>query len=142
MAHSRGGLAPCQRWAEITYRASTAGSLVRWTDTQRSCPMGGKQLTAPTVRSRKGSGIPLVMLTAYDAPGACMAHEAGVDMILVGDSLAMVVLGYDDTLQVTVADLAHHTAAVTRGLASSVAEGPRPLLVSDLPWLSYHLSTE
>jgi len=71
-----------------------------------------------------------------------MAHEAGVDMILVGDSLAMVVLGYDDTLQVTVADLAHHTAAVTRGLASSVAEGPRPLLVSDLPWLSYHLSTE
>src|SRR3954471_11162030 len=110
---------------------------------KRSCPMGGKQLTAPTVRSRKGSGIPLVMLTAYDAPGARMAHEAGVDMILVGDSLAMVVLGYDDTLQVTVADLAHHTAAVTRGLASSAPEkaSPKPFVVADLPWMSYHTTT-
>src|SRR3954454_22539885 len=135
MAHSRGGLAPCERGAQITYPASTAGSLVRCTDTQRSCRMGGKQLTAPTVRSRKGSGIPLVMLTAYDAPGACMAHEAGVDMILVGDSLAMVVLGYDDTLQVTVADLAHHTAAVTRAK-------PSALIVGDLPWLSYHVSVD
>src|ERR1700749_857111 len=133
MTQSRGRLPPCQGWGGITYRASTAGSLVRWTETQRSCPMGGKQLTAPTVRSRKGSGIPMVMVTAYDAPGARMAHEAGVDMILVGDSLAMVVLGYDDTLQVTMADLAHHTAAAARGLASSVGEAPRPLLVADLP---------
>ena len=54
------------------------------------------------------------MVTAYDAPGARMADEAGVDLILVGDSLAMVVLGYDDTLQVTVDDMAHHTAAVAR----------------------------
>ena len=62
-------------------------------------------VTAPAVRSRKGSGEPLVMVTAYDAPGARIADCAGVDMILVGDSLAMVVLGYDDTLQVTVDDM-------------------------------------
>jgi 3-methyl-2-oxobutanoate hydroxymethyltransferase len=75
------------------------------------------------------------MVTAYDAPGARMADEAGVDVILVGDSLAMVVLGYDDTLQVTVADMAHHTAAVARAQ-------PAPLVVADLPWMSYHVSVE
>ncbi len=91
-------------------------------------------LTAPGVRARKGSE-PLVMVTAYDAPGARMVDEAGVDMILVGDSLAMVVLGYDSTLQVTVEDMAHHTAAVARAK-------PSALVVGDLPWLSYHLSTE
>src|SRR5689334_4537229 len=102
-------------------------------------------ITAPAVRARKvrtGSD-PLVMVTAYDAPGARMADEAGVDMILVGDSVAMVVLGYDDTLQVTVADLAHHTAAVARGLATSAPdrEAPKPMVVADLPWLSYHTTT-
>ena len=97
----------------------------------------GKKVTAPSVRASKvrlGSD-PLVMVTAYDAPGARMADEAGVDMILVGDSLAMVVLGYDDTLQVTVADMAHHTAAVARAK-------PAALVVGDLPWLSYHVSTD
>src|SRR3546814_14161204 len=76
----------------------------------------------------------LVMVTAYDAPGARMADEAGVDMILVGDSVAMVVLGYDDTLQVSVADLAHHTGAVARGLATSAPDRdePKPLIVADL----------
>ena len=90
--------------------------------------------TAPTVRAGKG-GTPLVMVTAYDAPTARIADDAGVDVILVGDSVAMVVLGYDDTLQVTVADMAHHVAAVARAR-------PRALVVADLPWLSYHLSTE
>jgi 3-methyl-2-oxobutanoate hydroxymethyltransferase len=85
---------------------------------------------------------PLVMVTAYDAPGARQAHAAGVDMILVGDSLAMVVLGYDDTLQVGVEDIAHHTAAVHRGLKASTAEGPAPLVVADLPWMSYHTSAD
>ena len=61
------------------------------------------------------------MVTAYDAPGARMADEAGVDMILVGDSLAMVVLGYDDTLQVTVDDMAHHTV---RSPGRPAAEAP------------------
>ena len=92
------------------------------------------KMTAPAVRARKG-GERLVMVTAYDAPGARIADEAGVDMILVGDSLAMVVLGYDDTLQVTIDDMAHHVAAVARA-------NPRPLIVGDLPWLSYHVSIE
>src|SRR3984893_5814016 len=89
-------------------------------------------VTAPAVRARKGSGEPLVMVTAYDAPGARIADCAGVDMILVGDSLAMVVLGYDDTLQVTVDDMVHHTAAVARAK-------PVPMVIADLPWMSYHL---
>ena len=89
-------------------------------------------VTAPAVRSRKGSPEPLVMVTAYDAPGARIADCAGVDMILVGDSLAMVVLGYEDTLQVTVDDMVHHTAAVARAK-------PGPMVIADLPWLSYHV---
>lgn len=95
------------------------------------------KLTAPAVRARKvaNGSDPLVMVTAYDAPGARIADAAGVDLILVGDSLAMVVLGYDDTLQVTTADMAHHTAAVARAK-------PDALIVGDLPWLSYHVSTE
>jgi 3-methyl-2-oxobutanoate hydroxymethyltransferase len=91
-------------------------------------------ITAPAVRGRKGSD-PLVMVTAYDAPGARIADEAGVDLILVGDSVAMVVLGYEDTLQVTVEDMAHHVAAVARAK-------PRPMIIADLPWMSYHLSVE
>ncbi|HEX9545864.1 MAG TPA: 3-methyl-2-oxobutanoate hydroxymethyltransferase [Acidimicrobiales bacterium] len=92
-------------------------------------------VTAPAIRARKGSGEPLVMVTAYDAPGARIADEAGVDMILVGDSLAMVVLGYEDTLSVTVDDMAHHVAAVARAK-------PRPMVIADLPWMSYHVSVE
>ncbi|MBI2705913.1 MAG: 3-methyl-2-oxobutanoate hydroxymethyltransferase [Actinobacteria bacterium] len=95
------------------------------------------KLTAPAVRARKvrAGGDPLVMLTAYDAPGARIVDEAGADLILVGDSLAMVVLGYDDTLQVTIDDMAHHVAAVARAK-------PRALVIGDLPWLSYHVSVE
>src|SRR5437868_13426723 len=94
-------------------------------------------ITAPSVAARKvrRGAEPLVMVTAYDAPGARVADEAGVDIILVGDSVAMVVLGYDDTLQVTVDDMAHHVAAVARAK-------PRPLIVGDLPWMSYHVSVE
>ena len=94
-------------------------------------------LTAPAVRSRKvrDGADPLVMVTAYDAPGARVADAAGVDLILVGDSVAMVVLGYDDTLQVTIDDMEHHVAAVARAQ-------PDPLVVGDLPWMSYHVSTD
>jgi 3-methyl-2-oxobutanoate hydroxymethyltransferase len=93
--------------------------------------------TVPSVRTRKvaAGSPPLVMVTAYDAPGARVADAAGVDLILVGDSLAMVVLGYEDTLQVTIEDMAHHTAAVARAK-------PTALIVGDLPWMSYHVSTE
>jgi 3-methyl-2-oxobutanoate hydroxymethyltransferase len=93
------------------------------------------RVTAPDVRARKGGDVPLVMLTAYDAPMARTVDAAGVDMILVGDTLAMVVLGYDDTLQVTTDDMAHHVAAVARAK-------PRALIVGDLPWLSYHVSRD
>ncbi|MFM8861209.1 MAG: 3-methyl-2-oxobutanoate hydroxymethyltransferase [Acidimicrobiia bacterium] len=91
--------------------------------------------TVPSVRGRKvrRGDVPLVMVTAYDAPSARMVDAAGIDIILVGDSVAMVVLGHDDTLQVTVADMAHHTAAVSRAKPSS-------LVVTDMPWLSYHVS--
>src|SRR3954454_7984679 len=99
--------------------------------------MSSKQMTAPAVRDRKVAegGEPLVMVTAYDAPGARIADEAGVDLILVGDSVAMVVLGYEDTLHVTVDDMAHHVAAVAR-------PRPRPLVIGDMPWMSYHVSVE
>jgi 3-methyl-2-oxobutanoate hydroxymethyltransferase len=92
-------------------------------------------VTAPRIRAAKGSGRPLVMVTAYDAPTARVVDGAGVDMILVGDSVAMVVLGYDDTLQVTTDDMVHHVGAVARAK-------PHALVVGDLPWLSYHVSRD
>jgi 3-methyl-2-oxobutanoate hydroxymethyltransferase len=75
---------------------------------------------------------PLVMVTAYDAPGARMADAGGVDLILVGDSVANNVLGFDDTLRVTIEDMAYHTAAVARSR-------PLALVVGDMPWMSYHV---
>lgn len=97
--------------------------------------MAKKALTAPKIAATKkrNGDDPLVMLTAYDAPSARMVSEAGADLILVGDSLAMVVLGYEDTLQVTVDDMVHHTAAVARAQ-------PDCFIIADLPWLSYHVS--
>lgn len=92
-------------------------------------------LSAPDIRASKGGGTPLVMVTAYDFPSARVADDAGVDVILVGDTLAMVVLGHEDTLHVTIDDMAHHVAAAARAK-------PRALLVGDLPWLSYHVSDE
>ena len=93
--------------------------------------------TAPAIRIRKirNGTEPLVMVTAYDAPSARAVSEAGADLVLVGDSVAMVVLGYEDTLQVTVDDMAHHTAAVAR-------TRPQSHIVADLPWMSYHVSAE
>lgn len=75
------------------------------------------------------------MITAYDFPSAKLADTAGADIILVGDSLAMVMLGYPDTLSVTVDDMLHHTRAAARGTS-------RALLVGDMPYLSYHISVE
>ncbi|MGD0880908.1 MAG: 3-methyl-2-oxobutanoate hydroxymethyltransferase [Acidimicrobiales bacterium] len=91
-------------------------------------------VTVPKIRAAKvrDGHEPLVMVTAYDAPGARIADAAGVDLILVGDSVANVVLGYEDTLQVTIGDMAHHVAAVARSR-------PGALVVGDLPWMSYHV---
>lgn len=91
--------------------------------------------TVPAIKAakRRDGTEPLVMVTAYDAPSARVATAADVDLILVGDSLAMVVLGYDSTLQVTVDDIAYHTAAVARAQ-------PDAVIVGDLPWMSFHVS--
>jgi 3-methyl-2-oxobutanoate hydroxymethyltransferase len=120
-------MAPYATPAADTKDASGSGP-ARPTDAPRV------KATAPLIRARKGTGNPIVMVTAYDAPTARVADQAGVDLILVGDSVAMVVLGYDDTLHVTVEDMAHHTAAVARAK-------PHPMIVADLPWMSYHTGT-
>ena len=91
-------------------------------------------VTAPMIRARKG-GAKIRMTTAYDYPTARIADRAGADIILVGDSVANVVLGHDDTLSVDVDMMVHHSAAVAR------AE-PRALIVGDMPWMSYHVSPE
>jgi 3-methyl-2-oxobutanoate hydroxymethyltransferase len=75
------------------------------------------------------------MVTAYDEPGARIVSEAGADIILVGDSVANTVLGYDDTLHVDIDVMAHHTAAVARA-------APHCLILGDMPWMSYHLSPD
>lgn len=100
-------------------------------------PALDRPVTAPLVRSvkRRSGAQPLVMVTAYDEPGARVAAAAGVDLILVGDSVGDNVLGYPDTLQVTIDDMVRHTAAVSRAR-------PSALVVADLPWMSYHLSAE
>ncbi|WP_027720560.1 3-methyl-2-oxobutanoate hydroxymethyltransferase [Maridesulfovibrio zosterae] len=91
-----------------------------------------KKVTAPDILALKGQRK-ISMVTAYDYPSGQIADEAGVDMILVGDSLGMVVLGYDDTLAVTMDDMLHHTAAVSRGVS-------RALIVGDMPFMSYQSS--
>ena len=93
-----------------------------------------KKVTVPAIRAMKGTSR-IGMLTAYDYPSARVADAAGADILLVGDSLGMVVLGYADTLSVTVEDMLHHTRAVVRGAKSS-------LIVGDMPYLSYHVSLE
>lgn len=91
-------------------------------------------ITVPIVRERK-SGPKLSMVTAYDHPSAVIASEAGIDIILVGDSVANAVHGFDKTLSVTVDIMILHSAAVTRAK-------PHSLVVVDMPWMSYHVSDE
>jgi len=94
-------------------------------------------VTVPELRGRKrrNGAVPIVMVTAYDEPGARIVSDAGADIILVGDSVANNVLGYEDTLHVDIEVMAHHTAAVARAQ-------PRCLILGDMPWMSYHLSPE
>ncbi len=93
-----------------------------------------KPLTAPDIAGRKG-GERLAVLTAYDYPTALALDQAGADMLLVGDSLAMVVLGHPDTLSVTLDEMVHHTKAVSRATRHA-------LVVGDLPFLSYQAGVE
>ncbi len=92
------------------------------------------KVTVPAIRERKNAAK-LKMVTAYDTPTARIADRAGADIILVGDTLAQVVLGYEDTLPATIEIMIHHTAAVARAK-------PNALIVGDMPWLSYHISIE
>jgi 3-methyl-2-oxobutanoate hydroxymethyltransferase len=91
--------------------------------------------TAPDVAAMKRRGEPVAVATAYDFPTARIADEAGVEVLLVGDSLGTVVLGYESTLPVTMADMLHHVKAVTRAR-------PTALVVADMPFLSYQASVE
>jgi 3-methyl-2-oxobutanoate hydroxymethyltransferase len=97
--------------------------------------MAADQFTITSFKAAKDKGERITMLTAYDYTTACLLEEAGVDSLLVGDSLGMVMLGYENTLQVTMDDMIHHTKAVARGRR-------RALLIGDMPFLSYQVSTE
>ncbi|MFB3904830.1 MAG: 3-methyl-2-oxobutanoate hydroxymethyltransferase [Acidobacteriota bacterium] len=94
-----------------------------------------KKVRTTDLRGMKAAGQKIAVLTAYDAITARLFDSAGIDVLLVGDSLGMVVLGYETTLPVTMADMLHHTRAVARGAS-------RALVVADMPFLSYQISVE
>lgn len=94
-----------------------------------------RKITTLTFRNKKQAGEPISMLTAYDYPTSLILDRSGVDSILVGDSLGMVVLGYDNTLRVTMEDMLHHCRAVARGAENA-------LLIGDMPFMSYQISVE
>lgn len=94
-----------------------------------------KKMTLPALYQKAAEGKPITWLTCYDYPTATMQDQAGVDMILVGDSLGMTMLGYDLTLPVTMDDMIRHAAAVRRG-------APNVWLVGDMPYMSYQPSVE
>ncbi|MBB6674099.1 3-methyl-2-oxobutanoate hydroxymethyltransferase [Cohnella nanjingensis] len=92
-------------------------------------------VTLPRLMAMKRQGNPIAMMTAYDYPSAQLTEEAGVDVILVGDSLGNVVLGYDTTVPVTLEDMIYHTKAVVRG-------APHTMVVTDMPFATYRLGKE
>ncbi len=96
---------------------------------------GRGRWTAPAIVELKRRGEPIAVLTAYDYPTARLADEAGAEILLVGDSLGTVVLGYESTLPVTMADMLHHVKAVTRAR-------PAALVVADMPFMSYQAGPE
>ncbi len=94
-----------------------------------------KKVTITTLFKKVADGEPLTWLTGYDYPTACFHEQAGIDMILVGDSLGMTMLGYDSTLPVTMDDMIRHTQAVRRG-------APTTFVIGDMPYMSYQPSVE
>jgi 3-methyl-2-oxobutanoate hydroxymethyltransferase len=101
----------------------------------RDFPAAIKKKTIQTFRQRKERGEPITMLTGYDYSTALALDRAGIDAILVGDSLGMVVLGYEDTMPVTMEQMLHHCRAVARAAGSA-------LLIGDMPFMSYQISVE
>jgi 3-methyl-2-oxobutanoate hydroxymethyltransferase len=97
--------------------------------------MNPSKIRVPDLREKKSRGEKIAMLTAYDATMARLLDQAGVDALLVGDSVGMVVLGYENTVAVTLDDMLHHTRAVTRGAS-------RALVVADMPFLSYQVGVD
>ena len=95
----------------------------------------GGPVTTAVFAEKKARGDRLVVITAYDAPSACAVDEAGVDAILVGDSLGMTVLGFSDTLSVTMDHMLHHVSAAARGTR-------RAMIVADMPFMSFQVSAE
>jgi 3-methyl-2-oxobutanoate hydroxymethyltransferase len=95
--------------------------------------MNTEKVSVIDVQKAKQEGRKLVMVTAYDYPLGLLAHEAGVDIVLVGDSLGMVVLGMEGTVEVTMEHMIHHTRAVVRGCKG-------PMIVGDMPFMSYNTS--
>ncbi len=95
--------------------------------------MSDPKVTIPDVLKAKGEGRKLVMMTAYDYPFGLLADEAGVDIVLIGDSLGMVVMGLDGTVEVTMEHMIHHIRAVVRGCRG-------PLVIGDMPFMSYNTS--
>ena len=93
------------------------------------------RVTTTQIREMKKNGEKIAMVTAYDYPIAKLADEAGIPILLVGDSLGMVVLGYESTIPVTMEEMLHHTKAVVRGAKHA-------LIIGDMPFMTYHISTE
>jgi 3-methyl-2-oxobutanoate hydroxymethyltransferase len=94
-----------------------------------------KKVSLPALFDKVAKGIPITMLTCYDYPTGYLQEQAGIDMILVGDSLGMTMLGYESTLPVTMDDMIRHTQAVRRGTANA-------WLIGDMPYMSYQPSVE
>ena len=94
-----------------------------------------KKVMLGTLMEKMRTGEPITMITSYDYPMACLVEQAGVDIVLVGDSLGMTMLGYASTLPVTMEDMIRHAQAVRRGT-------PSALLIGDMPYMTYQPSIE
>ncbi len=122
---------PLQKGGAALEKTMSLTKLLRGGGADRPIP----PVTVQTLLEKKRAGQPITALTAYDYPTAFLVDQAGIDLILVGDSVGMAVLGYESTLPVTMDEMVHHTRAVARGVR-------RAFLVADMPFGSYHVSAE
>jgi 3-methyl-2-oxobutanoate hydroxymethyltransferase len=118
----------------VSTTPSVQSAIAQSTTAQLVPSAPARRLTSAALLQKKLANQPISAITAYDFPTARLVDEAGIDMVLVGDSLGMVVLGYENTLPVTLDEMLHHTKAVARALR-------RAYLVADMPFGSYHVST-